>query len=111
MPSILFTIDPLSPIKSSRSRCARPPSLFVRLVWNRNHRTDPRLAPQQSHQRAQQHIDINNVRLRPPRPTIDGKARGLHHVNFNVAPYQKTRQPKSIPACLMGQNHPRNRMT
>ncbi len=29
----------------------------MRLVWDRNHRTDPRLAPQPSHQRAQQHLD------------------------------------------------------
>src|SRR5208337_1320913 len=37
----------------------RAPRFLIGLARDRNHRTDPRLAPKPSHQSAQQHLDID----------------------------------------------------
>jgi hypothetical protein len=87
-----------------------PPRLFVRFVRNRDHRTDARLTPQPGHQAAQQNLDVDDIRLRPLRPGIDRKDRRLHHMDINVAPDQKARQPKTVAAGLVCQDHPRDRM-
>src|SRR3984893_6516260 len=63
-----------------------PARFFIGLGWNWNHRTDARLSAEPGHQRAQQHLDVDDIRLRPPRPTIHGKARRLHHMDFDAEP-------------------------
>jgi len=79
---------------------------LIALARDRNHRTHPRLAPQPSHQGAQQHLDVDDVGLCPPRPPIHWEARGLHDVNLDVVSRKETRQPKSVAPRLMGQDHP-----
>jgi hypothetical protein len=43
--------------------------------------------------------------------SIDGKARRLRHMDFDATPNQIARQPKSVAADLMGQDHPGNRIS
>ena len=84
----------------------RTPRFLIAFARDRNHRTDPRLAPQPSHQSAQQHLDVDDVGLCPPRPPIHWEARGLDDVNLDVVSRKETRQPKSVAPSLMGQDHP-----
>jgi phage terminase large subunit-like protein len=44
---------------------------------DRRHRTDPRFAPQPSHQGAQQHLDIDLVGLGPWDRSVDGSRNRL----------------------------------
>src|ERR1700731_119375 len=85
-----------------------PARFFIGLGWNWNHRTEARLSAEPGHQRAQEHLDVDDIRLRPPRPAIRGKLEGC--ITWTSTP-RRTRQPKSVATRLMGQNHPRNRLT
>jgi hypothetical protein len=53
-----------------------PARFFIGFIRNCNHRTDTRLAPEPRHQRAQQHFDVNDIRLRSPCTATTGRLEG-----------------------------------
>jgi hypothetical protein len=81
-------------------------AVLLGLARDRHHRAHPRLAAQPGQGRAQQHLHIQRVRLRPPRPAIDGHARGLDHVDLDPTREQPPRQPEPITPGLVGHDHP-----
>ena len=63
-----------------------PATILLRLARDRHHRAHPGLAAQPGQGRAQQPLHVQRVGLCPPRPAVDGHARGLDHVHLDPAP-------------------------
>jgi len=80
--------------------------LGVLLVDRRNgdHPAMPRLAPQPTHEHAQQHRGVQPVGLCPPVLARDGHARGMDDMSLDPVRPQPARQPKAVASSLVGDN-------
>ena len=85
---------------SRRSALARDPAgvLFAR-AWRHRHGADPRLAALPGHQRAQQRLAVDRIRLRAPVASRHGNRRRIDDVALGTVGLEQAMNPKpSSPA-------------
>jgi hypothetical protein len=89
---------------------AGPPVVLLLERGHRHHRAVAAFTAQPAEEHAQQHLGIEPVGLRPLLVARDGDRSRVDDVRFDAARPQPACQPETVPACLIGERDPGDRL-
>jgi hypothetical protein len=99
------TLDPIHvphTLGHQRSAFARqPPLVLLRRARRPHHRANSPFAAGPGHQRAQQHLDIEPIRIGPAVTPVHGNRSGINHVTFHTVRFQQPMHPEPVKPSLI----------
>jgi hypothetical protein len=70
-----------------------------------HHRADPSLTPRPGHERAQEHLAIDRIRLGPAMPPVDRDRGRVDHMALDSVGLEQAMDPKPVETRLLDDDH------